>query len=180
MKRLVPFGLMAVGVIYKLGWLAVNAVPFNGDEGIVALMARHILRGERPTFFYGQAYLGATDAWLVALSFSIFGESVWAIRLVQIALFAAFLLTSYLVAKRLGLTEWGARVALVWLALPPAMLTLYTTATLGGYGETLVLGNVAILLADNVVRDACCVKRKWLILGIVAGFGLYTFPLILR
>ena len=179
MKRLVPFGLMAVGVIYKLGWLAVNAVPFNGDEGIVALMARHILQGERPTFFYGQAYLGATDAWLVALSFSIFGESVWAIRLVQIALFAAFVLTSYLVAKRLGLTEWGARVALVWLALPPAMLTLYTTATLGGYGETLVLGNVAILLADNVVRDACCVKRKWLILGIVAGFGLYTFPLIL-
>lgn len=33
-------------------------------------------------------------------------------------------------------------------------------ATLGGYGETLVLGNLAILLADNVVRSACCVKKN--------------------
>ncbi|MBP7686313.1 MAG: glycosyltransferase family 39 protein [Thermoflexales bacterium] len=180
MRRSAPVaGVIGLAVIYKFGWLALNAVPFNGDEAIVALMARHILRGERPVFFYGQAYLGATDAWLVALSFSIFGENVLAIRLVQIALFAAFLLTSYLVAKRLGLTEWGARAALLWLALPPTMLTLYTTATLGGYGETLVLGNLAILLADNVVRSACCVKRTWLLLGFVAGFGLYTFPLIL-
>ncbi len=180
MRRiLAPVSLTALAVIYRLGLLAINAVPFNGDEAIVALMARHILQGERPTFFYGQAYLGATDAWLTAISFSIFGESVLAIRVMQIALFAVFLLTSYLIAKRVGLTEWGARVALLWLALPPTMLTLYTTATLGGYGETLVLGNIAILLADSVVRDAWCVKRKWLTLGLVAGFGLYTFPLIL-
>lgn len=206
MHRSAPVaGVIGMAAIYKFGWLALNAVPFNGDEAIVALMARHILRGERPVFFYGQAYLGATDAWLVALSFAIFGENVWAIRLVQIALFAAFLLTSYLVTKRLGLTEWGARAALLWLALPPTMLALYTTATLGGYGETLVLGNVAILLADNVVRSASlrgaqfATKQsvelggeiasrralamtpsvRWLLLGFVAGFGLYTFPLIL-
>lgn len=176
---LLPCLLTVVGVAYRFAWLALNVVPFNGDEAIVALMARHILHGERPAFFYGQAYLGATDAWLVACSFSIFGESVLAIRIVQVALFAAFLLTSYLVARRVGLTDWGARVALLWLALPPTMLTLYTTATLGGYGETLVLGNVAILLADNVVRDGRTVKLTWLALGLVAGFGLYTFPLIL-
>jgi len=174
-----PLLLTSVGVAYKLVWLALNAVPFNGDEAIVALMARHILRGERPTFFYGQAYLGATDAWLVAFSFSIFGENVLAIRIVQTALFAVFLLTSYLVAKRAGLTEWGACVTLLWLALPPTMLTLYTTGTLGGYGETLVLGNVAILLADSAVRSARWANGKWLALGLVAGFGLYTFPLIL-
>jgi hypothetical protein len=177
--RFWPLILAALAAAYKLAWLAMGAVPFNGDEAIVALMARHILRGERPTFFYGQAYLGATDAWLTAISFSIFGESVLAIRIVQIVLFVAVLLTSYLIAKRVGLTEWGARVAVLWLALPSTMLTLYTTATLGGYGETLVLGNVAILLTDNVVRDTNGVKRNWLALGLVAGFGLYTFPLIL-
>ena len=180
MRRfLQPASLIVLAVVYKFGLLAINAVPFNGDEAIVALMARHILHGERPVFFYGQAYLGATDAWLVAVSFSIFGENVLAIRIVQIALFAAFLITSYLIAKRLGLTEWGARAALLWLALPPTMLTLYTTATLGGYGETLVLGNAAILLADSVLRDLHDAKRTWLALGLVAGFGLYTFPLIL-
>lgn len=175
--------IIALGAIYKLALLAFNAVPFNGDEGIVALMARHILQGERPTFFYGQAYLGATDAWLVAISFSIFGQSVLAIRIVQIALFGAFLLTAYLLAKRIGLRESSARLSLLWLALPPTMLTLYTTATLGGYGETLVLGNVAVLLALSIQPSTFSSQQSTLIrclaLGVVAGFGLYTFPLIL-
>src|SRR5512135_3039022 len=106
------FGLIVVAVVYKLGLLAINAVPFNGDEAIVALMARHILHGERPVFFYGQAYLGATDAWLVALSFSIFGENVLAIRIVQIVLFAGVVFTTYLLAKRYVQSEWGARAAM--------------------------------------------------------------------
>lgn len=172
--------IMFVAVAFKLTLLAINAVPFNGDEAIVALMARHILQGERPAFFYGQAYLGATDAWLTAISFSIFGESVLAVRIVQIALFAAFLITSYLIARRLDLTEWGARAALWWLALPPTMLTLYTTATLGGYGEALVLGNILLLVAFSIQYSAFNRQSaRYLILGVVAGFALYTFPLIL-
>ena len=124
-------------------------MPFNGDEAIVALMARHILRGERPVFFYGQAYLGATDAWLVAVSFSIFGENVLAIRIVHILLFAGVVFTTYLLARRYLQSEWGARAAMLWMALPPTMLTLYTTATLGGYTETLLFGNILLLMADG-------------------------------
>ena len=119
-----------VAVAYKLFLLAYNTVPFNGDEGVVALMARHILQGERPIFFYGQAYLGSTDAWLVAFSFSIFGQSVFAIRIVQIALFAATVLTTYLVARKLGLREWAARIAPRLLALRPRMLPCCTASRL--------------------------------------------------
>ncbi len=184
-----PVFLIAVAVAFKVLLLVFNSVPFNGDEGIVALMARHILQGERPTFFYGQAYLGATDAWLVAISFSIFGQSVLAIRLAQIALFTVFLITSYLVAKQIISDDWGARVAVVLLALPPAMLTLYTTATLGGYGETLLFGNVLVLIAYHVSHTPALAGsargaehgslRWWLLLGIIAGFAFYTFPLVL-
>src|SRR6266851_2035799 len=74
------------GGISAIIGLAAGVVPFNADEAIVGLMARHILQGERPVFFYGQAYLGSLDAWLVAGAFAIFGESVWPIRLVQIVL----------------------------------------------------------------------------------------------
>ena len=101
--------MVILAVVYKLFWLAFSAVPFNGDEAIVALMARHILQGERPIFFYGQAYLGATDAWLVALSFSIFGETVFAIRFVHILLFAGVVFTTYLLARRYMRVN-GARV----------------------------------------------------------------------
>ena len=137
--------IVAVMIAARLVLLAADAVPFNSDEAVVGLMARHILQGERPAFFYGQAYLGSTDAWLVAIACAVFGPSVWMIRLVQIALFAATLFTTYPVARRLGLDEWTARAAVMLMALPPTLLTLYTTATLGGYGETLLFGNLLIL-----------------------------------
>ena len=167
-------------VVYKLFLLGFNAVPFNGDEAIVALMARHILRGERPVFFYGQAYLGATDAWLVAVSFSIFGENVFAIRIMHILLFAGVVFTTYLLARRYLQSEWGARAAMLWLALPPTMVTLYTTATLGGYTETLLFGNILLLLADGQWLLAGRWRSgRWLLFGSIAGFAFYTFPLIL-
>ena len=175
-----PSITVLLSVVYKLFLLAFNAVPFNGDEAIVALMARHILRGERPIFFYGQAYLGATDAWLVAVSFSIFGENVFAVRIVHILLFACVVFTTYLLARRYVQSEWGARAAMLWMALPPTMLTLYTTATLGGYTETLLFGNILLLLADGQWLLAGRWRAgRWLLLGIIAGFAFYTFPLIL-
>ncbi len=178
---LVPALIVVLSAVYKLFLLAFNAVPFNGDEAIVALMARHILQGERPVFFYGQAYLGATDAWLVALSFSIFGESVLAIRVVHIALFAGVVLTTYLLAKRYLQSEWGARAAMLWMALPPTMLTLYTTATLGGYTETLLFGNILLLMITDewLLAAGRWSVARWLLFGIVAGFAFYTFPLVL-
>ncbi len=176
----VPALIVLLSIAYKLVLLAFNAVPFNGDEAIVALMARHILQGERPVFFYGQAYLGVTDPWLIAASFSIFGESVFAIRVVHIVLFAGVVFTTYLLARRYVQSEWGARAAMLWMALPPTMLTLYTTATLGGYTETLLFGNILLLMADGKwLRADRWRAGRWLLFGIVAGFAFYTFPLIL-
>ncbi len=194
-------------IVLRVALLAADAVPFNGDEAIVALMARHIQQGERPAFFYGQAYLGSTDAWLVSIAFSIFGESVLSIRLVQIALFAGTLITTYLVARRFGLDELAARLSTLLMALPPTLLTLYTTATLGGYGETLLFGNLLILSAlslganrseDQPQRHEGTNKRlsklrdfvpswlrnravvlRWGLFGLLTGFAFWTFGLIL-
>src|SRR5664279_1843929 len=80
-------------VVIASGWKAIlqtaAVVPFNADEAIVALMARHILGGERPVFFYGQSYMGSLDAFLVAAGFLIFGQQVWVIRLIQGLLYLA-------------------------------------------------------------------------------------------
>ena len=112
--------------------------------------------------------------------FSIFGEIVFAIRVVHIVLFAGVVFTTYLLARRYVQSEWGARAAMLWMALPPTMLTLYTTATLGGYTETLLFGNILLLMADGqwLLADRWRAGR-WLLLGIIAGFAFYTFPLIL-
>ncbi|MBE0690593.1 MAG: hypothetical protein IH587_10785, partial [Anaerolineae bacterium] len=78
---------LIVAIIGRILLLLSNTVSFHSDEAIVGLMARHILAGERPTFFFGQAYMGSLDAWLVALGFRLLGESVQTIRIVQSLLY---------------------------------------------------------------------------------------------
>jgi len=94
-----------------------DAVPFNGDEAIVGLMARHILvDGARPIFFYGQAYMGSLDAYLVAAGFTLFGEQIWVIRLIQTVLYLGTLTSTVAIGKRL-LGSWDAgMIAAIFLA----------------------------------------------------------------
>ena len=76
-----------VAAVLKCALLLTGRIPFNSDEAIVALMARHINQGILPNFFYGQAYMGSMDAILVALGFRIFGQYIWVIRAVQTSCF---------------------------------------------------------------------------------------------
>ena len=177
-------GAISVAAALKLLILAVEAVPFNADEAIVALMARHILQGERPFFFYGQAYMGSLDAFLVALAFKLTGVSVWGIRLVQILLYTLTLLTTAWLGKAIS-GRWQVGVIATWLlGIPTVSMTLYTTVSMGGYGEMLLIGNLILLLTIDISRNnARPVPRKqlleWFALGFLGGFGLWVFGLTL-
>jgi 4-amino-4-deoxy-L-arabinose transferase-like glycosyltransferase len=143
---------LAMVILTALGlkaWLQISgALPFNSDEAIVALMARHILIiGERPIFFYGQAYMGSLDAYLVAFGFMILGQKVWVIRLVQSLLYAGTILTTYQLGKLLFHSPRTGLIASVLMAVPAVNVTLYTTVSIGGYGEALLLGNIILLTA---------------------------------
>ncbi len=177
---------LAAAIALKAALLALDTVPFNADEAVVALMARHILQGERPAFFYGQAYLGSLDAWLIAGAFLLFGQTVLAIRLVQGALYLGTLATTYLLGLKIFSERWTATAAAWLLALPTVLVTLYTTATLGGYGETLLIGNVLLLWTIRLrerIAGAGTAREKhatrshveWLWFGVLAGFGFWAF-----
>ena len=170
---------MSGAVLLKAGLLFANVVPFNADESIVALMARHILQGARPLFFYGQAYLGSLDAWLIAGGFALFGQQVWVIRLVQLLLYLGTIWTT----ARLGEVIFSRKVGVLaaWLlAIPAVNVTLYTTATLGGYGEALLLGNMILLAALDIgMGQETNSRYKWLVFGLLVGFGLWVFGLTL-
>jgi len=158
--------------------LAADAVPLNSDEAVVGLMARHILAGERPTFYYGQAYMGSLDAWLTAGAFALLGISTLTMRLVQVVLFLGFIVSTWLLARRLCIGEGAALLSTLYVALPPVLLTLYTTATLGGYGETLLLGNIVLLLGHVLIEGKSSRWYHWLTLGAAAGIGFWTLGLI--
>src|SRR5512133_3908031 len=176
--------ILAVG--WKVIWLAVGAFPFNSDEAITGLMARHILQGERPVFFYGQAYMGSLDAFLAAGLFSLLGDTVLSIRVLQILLYTCTIISTAWLGWKLTHSWETGLMAAELMAIPAVNVTLYTTVSLGGYGEALVLSNCAFLCAiqlqtRQVGGQARAVSDILLfgLLGFITGLGFWVFGLSL-
>jgi 4-amino-4-deoxy-L-arabinose transferase-like glycosyltransferase len=169
---------LCLGLMLKVTLLVTRSVTFNGDEAVLALMARHILQGERPIFFYGQSYMGALDAYLIALSFLIWGQSVLAVRLVQIVLYTGVLVTTYALAYRLNQDRFAATAAALLIAIPTVLFSTYTTATLGDYVETLLLGNLILLIVWGILSGERYSGGWWLVAGWLAGLGWWSMSLI--
>lgn len=178
------FVLLLITLIARLYLLASNTVSFHSDEAVVALMARHINQGERPIFFYGQAYMGSLDAWLVALGFQLFGESVTSIRIVQSVLYGVVVALTFGFAYRLTQNTVASFIAGLTLAVPSVLVALYTTATLGGYNETLILGVIVLWTGINLIeqgRSGTITARwwiQWCIFGFASGVGWWANGLI--
>jgi 4-amino-4-deoxy-L-arabinose transferase-like glycosyltransferase len=170
--------VVAVALLLKMALLLSGVVAFDSDEAIVGLMARHILEGERPVFFYGQSYMGSLDAWLVAGFFALWGPSVWGIRAVQTLLFLVHVALTGILALDWSRDQTTALLSALWMALPPTVLTLYTTISLGGYGETLVFGDLLLLIGYKLATDRQDRWHGWILWGLLAGLGFWTLELI--
>lgn len=167
---------LTVALLWKLLWLSRGVIPFNADEAVVALMARHVLHGERPLFFYGQAYMGSLDAYLVAAGFWVFGQQVLVLRAVQALLYCGTIAALYCALREFFPSPRQAWTAALLLSLPSLDLTLYTTVSLGGYGEALLIGILALWVALHMSGHGPTLLGSAL-LGFLTGLGLWVFPL---
>jgi 4-amino-4-deoxy-L-arabinose transferase-like glycosyltransferase len=164
-------------VLLKLGLLLTDVVPFNADEAIVGLLAKHFLKGEWQIFFYGQAYMGTLDASLVAAMFGVFGPHIILIRVVQILLFIGTVVTTGYLGKQIFQSDKVGLIASLLVAIPNINTTLYTTVSLGGYGEILLIGNLLLIATLKIHEEP---RRAWYILwGFLTGIGIWAFGLIL-
>jgi hypothetical protein len=100
------------------------------------------------------------------------------IRAVQALLYAGTVMTTVALASRAGLGSWGVLAAGLFMALPVVNTTLYTTVSIGGYGEALLLGNLILLYSVELHRDH---PRPVLCLGwgVLSGLAFWTFGLTL-
>ena len=169
-------GLFFLAVILKAGLLSIGAFPFNSDEAIVGLMGRHILEGKWPVFFYGQSYMGSLDAALIALGFMLFGSEVFVIRIVQILLYLGTIFLTVSLSARIFRSQLAGLVSGLLLAAPAVNVTLYTTVSLGGYGEALLIGALLLLLAIQI-DEAPDNTQYYLLWGFFSGLGIWAFGL---
>ncbi len=170
--------IVVLAIALRVALLAANVVPFDSDEAVVALMAKHILQnGERPIFFYGQPYSGALDAYLTAGVYALMGPGVLGGRLVQMALFALYVVMVYLLAGRVTGSRWAASASALLVAASTPLLTTYTLVSVGGYGESLVLGTLILWLALCVTDDRATLRHNlwaWVALGGAGGLAFWV------
>lgn len=178
--------LFVLFAVYRVILLAMNSFPFNADEAIVGLMAKHILSGMRPLFFYGQAYMGSLDAFFVAGLFKVIGENVLTIRVVQSILFFLTVFNVYYFVIIAFQDRLIAFISGLFLIFAPVNLVLYSTVSLGGYGEALLIGSLVLLYSTLFIiqvngRGIIEFKNylQILLVGLLTGIGLWTNPLSL-
>jgi len=88
----------------------------------------HSRRRAATFFFYGEAYGGSTDSYLVAIFFRLFGDTVAVGRMVQSLECLVGMAFTYLLARRLMPDARLGPLAALWLmAIPPLLMSTWAT-----------------------------------------------------
>ena len=172
---IVPF---VAAVLLKAVLIPTSAIPLDSDEAIPMLMAKHILAGERPLFWYGEDYGGSLDSFLIAGAYSLLGVSVSAARVVQSLEYLGAILFTYLLARRIIHNRFAA-LATAWLmALPTPLLSLFTTTALL-YTIVMLLGSMLLFVGHKLLHESGESLALWLVFGALAGLAFWTFGILL-
>jgi 4-amino-4-deoxy-L-arabinose transferase-like glycosyltransferase len=156
----------------RLPFLVTHKIPFDSDEAVEGLMARHVLSGELPAFFWAQAFKGAPEVYASAGVFAIFGSSVIALKSVTLALFAAYVALQFTLLDRI-VSRWTAvSAALLLIAAPPA-LVFWSLDASAEYILIMLLGTTLLLLCLDEQRR----RSRLFGIGLTIGIGLWVHQL---
>jgi len=180
-NRYVFYALLALGLCMRLAMLTHYDLVNGGevdvylaDEGVVGLMAKHILEGKNlPIFFYGQDYLGALEAYCAALSFGLFGTGVLSLRLVPFLFSLGVLAVVYRLTYK-AYSVAAARWATAIVAVAPAYFLQWNLKARGGFVEHVFLLFVLMILFWRLFARHD--RSSWLAFatGVVAGVAMWV------
>src|SRR5258708_5414913 len=174
-------------------WIIVHTYGvMAGDELEVGLQAEHILRGELPLYYFGQAYLGSLDAYLAALIFRFTGPAVWAMRLEMIPMSLLLVYLTWRFAAILAETaHLSARLKTIFMTIAalvaafPPLYDMIMELRLGGYMGAFVimlwLLFCAFRLTQRWGQQASWreLALRWVGICLLVGLGLWIDPLIM-
>ncbi len=170
------FLILLAGLIWKTFFLYQHN-HLNPDGAMIGLMARHILEGQFPIFFYGYGYIGSLKSFIGAGLFTVFGANTKTLLLLPALFYVGFSITTYwwvsLVANRKA-----SQIAMLFTILASQWMTLFSAEIVGGYMDTLFYGNLLFIFLHKFCFGEAQHKWKWsLALGLFSGLALWQFPL---
>ncbi len=180
-RPLVALLFAALTVAARLPFLVSHKIPFDSDEAVEGLMARHVLNGELPAFLWGQAFKGVPEVYAAAGVFAVFGSSVTALKSVTLACFSAYVALNFALLDRIA-SRWVAAVASLLLIASPPALVFWSLDASAEYVFIMLLGTLLLLLCEKEParqRSPAPGKRlpERFFIGLVIGAGLWVHQL---
>ncbi|WP_201360703.1 ArnT family glycosyltransferase [Dictyobacter formicarum] len=158
----------------------------NSDEGTMGLIGMHIRQGKHPVIYYDQDYMGVLQAYLGAVFFTLFGRSVFTLRLGMVTLFVGFLLSMYLLIRQLYARRFALFIVAIFSFGSAAMLSRQLIA-IGGYPETVFFATLSLALGlrlalttpDGELWQRARRYGLFFLWGITVSLGIWSNTLIL-
>jgi hypothetical protein len=185
----IPFSIwmliaVMIGILIRLALIIPSGWRMDYDEAMVGLLGLRVLRGEFMTFIPAQATLGAIEPYLLAPLFGLLGATPLAVRILSLLLSAAYIVTVGLLA-RTAFDEQVGIIAAVLAAIAPPYMLVTGMKIWGSTIETLVLGNVLLLVTYTALNAQANPNRAYRIplqMGLIGGvmfwiawLGFYYF-----
>ncbi len=175
LRALVVAGL-AVGMVERIVVWRSALGTLDGDEAVWGLMARHVLDGELPAFFWGQGYGGTLEVFLSVPLLALAPTSVVALRAVPVLLTLVAVYLVWRVGRR-TVGEPAATAAAVLFWVWPSYAIWKSIRAHGFYASGLVLCLLVLLLALRLAERPS--RRDAILLGFVLGLaGWQTFQIL--
>lgn len=175
--------LISVAILFRIALFvfALQHLPPSSDEAWPSLMALHILKGEFPVVYWGQAYMGTQESFIIAALIPLLGFNIVTMRLYPLVFSMIFCGVTYLLARKL----YGQTTGLVTLALltvpVPYLAMCGALIPPDNYLAVTTLGSLALLLLADLVFDEPN-KRQWwkfVLLGLVLGYTFWLHILVI-
>jgi hypothetical protein len=178
--------MVLAGVLMRTAMLTDYALVDGGDvdvyladEGVVGLMALHIVEGRSlPVFFYGQDYLGALEAYCAAALFAVLGPGLETLRLVPYLFSLALLAAVYRFTYR-AYSVAAARWATSIVAVAPMYFLQWNLKARGGFVEHVVLLFLVMIFFWRFYLEHDRRLVTAAALGVSAGVSLWVNQLAL-
>lgn len=150
----------------------------DSDQAVNGLMARHILGGEFPFFFYGQDYCGSIEAYLISTIFFFFGASRFTLNSAIGLESLFFILFIYFLARIIS-DKKTALLATLLAALPSYYLVFHSVLARSAYIEIPIMGVLLFIVCHRIVYRNEIWGRNFLLLGFLCGLGMWTHFLVI-
>lgn len=174
-KNILLVLLLALGMLYRL------CAAYPTDIGRFApassaLQAMHILSGERPIFYSGQAWMGPAGAYIIAMMFKLFGASSLTLGLFSWLMSVLFLLGAVVLAYRLFGVDNALVVAALFL-VPISYLMHLAGQPRAHYTICFVFVPIVLLMTLGLLRrhrEGRPLRWAAFFLGLFCGFAFWT------